>query len=608
MSNRAGWFLRTGKLTEVARSLRLTPKGDTANQPPFLARAADVAIETVPFSRKWMPTVLAAWAVAPILLWTNGFTIPEAAAVDAPPVQSRGWIYQVRESWELPVPPQQARRFVPQGAVAAGKTPYARTALNNSLAAWEVGQPPIQKRYGQIVSVDDPVFGQRSVPEAVRQAWQPDTWEAQAARHTPLATAAAAADQPPGSRAWITRAVASWTQDPVLIWQNGFLAQDGVVADSPIGLRAWFATVRQAWEPEAYPPQGWKHLVQAAAAAVNDPPFGLRAWFSTVRNAWEPAPYSIQVTEKAVQPAAVVSEQPFGKRERLSGLIAAWEQTLVPLWGAAGVQSPDNPIFSGRPWLAVTLRAWEPEWIRPQVGRRLAQPTAVAQDSPPVSDRPWLDTITRAWEPAPYPPQGWRHLVQPPVVAADNPPFGLRPWLVTIRQSWEPEWIRSQTGRVPVQAGAPAVEKTPYARPWIETIRGAWEPWTITAQGRRYVVQKSAAATTPPHARPWLATVRSAWESGTIIVQGRRTVVQPTVVAADNPPFGLRPWLASVRQSWEPEWGRPQTGRVVVHAGTMIPVIISRPSSRTVAQGSDGSRSGGQIGRRPGQTSKGRRT
>ena len=98
----------------------------------------DAPPEKPPFSRKSLPIILAAWAVAPILLWTNGFTIPETSA-NVP--LNREWVYQVRDSWEPAVPPQQARRFVPQETAAAPeKTPYARPWVSTVTASWQVEQ------------------------------------------------------------------------------------------------------------------------------------------------------------------------------------------------------------------------------------------------------------------------------------------------------------------------------------------------------------------------------------------------------------------------------------------------------------------------------------
>jgi len=595
-----------------------------------------------------LDTILAAWTVAPILLWQNGFTVPETSA-NVP--LDREWIYQVRDSWEPIEPPRQARRLIPQGTeVAAEWTPYSRLWLGGVVAQWTQDDPAVRtpRHLAQeaAAAADSPIPGYRPWLKTALDSWAPapvliwqngilvpdgvdqipadrswfhsvrDSWEAQPyspqgwrsivqagaapatddppfgvrpwlsgivaqwtqgsaepqARRYVVQVAAAAADAPPtGYRPWLKTALGSWEPAPVLIWQNGVLVPSGV--DQIPTSRPWLATVLREWEPAEYPAQGWKRIVQEGVAPqVDDPPFGLRPWRETARAAWEPAPYPIQVLTKAVQAGAVVAEQPFGKRERLSGLIAAWEQQLIPLWGAAGVQSPDSPIFSGRPWLAVTLRAWEPEWVRPQLARHLVQPTVVAPDAPPITERRWVDTIARAWEPAPYPPQGWRHIVQPTVVAADNPPVSERVWVACVIEEWQP---------------------APYP-----------------PQGWRHIVQPTVVApdNPPVSERVWVACVIEAWQPAPYPPQGWRHIVQPTVVAPDDPPFGLNRRIWTILIAWEPGPPERVIFRHVTAEGVVTPIPASLPWRRNAPVVQDSSRSSDGESRRGDQISTGRRT
>jgi hypothetical protein len=323
----------------------------------------------VPFTRKTMSTVLAAWALAPVLLWTNGFTIPETSA-NVP--LNREWVEVVNRQWEPVENPRQARRFAPpEVAAAPDKVPYVR--LRPSEVWYEPEAQPEQARQLQPPPTpDDIVFGRRPISAAVTQAWVTAEWEAQRAprtpqefvvaaeqppyvrrqiksfedelyprqgrRFTPQETVAAPDSPIPGYRPWLKTALGSWTPAPVLIWQNGVLVPDGV--DQVSTDRLWLDTVVRAWEPSEYSVQRRARIVESGAAPQVDSVVFRRNWLQ---------------------------------------IVSSWEQELVPLWGGFGVQVDEQTPHS-RLWLEPLMR-WEvPTW-NAQTVRHLVQ------EGPPVVEK-----------------------------------------------------------------------------------------------------------------------------------------------------------------------------------------------------------------------------
>src|SRR5258706_13831283 len=87
---------------------------------------------TQAFSRAWLPTGLAAWALAPVILWQNGVQIPET---DNPPFNARPHVEGIVRAWEPESYAFQGRRFTPQGVVAVATQPY-ESWVNELVANW----------------------------------------------------------------------------------------------------------------------------------------------------------------------------------------------------------------------------------------------------------------------------------------------------------------------------------------------------------------------------------------------------------------------------------------------------------------------------------------
>lgn len=444
----------------------------------------DAPFDTIQaFSRAWLPTVLAAWTLAPIILWQNGVQIPET---DNPPFNARPPAKIIVNAWEPEPYAFQGRRFTPQVAAAVAAQPY-ESWVNELVANWWQAPEdrPLQKRLGQIVSVDNPPITAKSWVPSLLRAWEQDLWPIQETPH--FVPIAAQVDAPPtGYRPWLKTALDSWTPSPVLLWQNGFLAQDG---PSQVPFKQTLFSTILAWEPEPYTQQRQKGVVQASAAVVTQPyesyqselvatwtpeleyrqarrflvqvpaaqvdsPIpGYRPWLRAALDSWAQSPILLWQNGFLAQDGPTTGAQPFGRREWRSGTLGSWEERLVPLWGVIGTQAPDSIPFV-RPWLTSVLKTWEPEEITPRAGRFFPIVAAAQVDNPPFGLRSWTPTVRALWEPDPYAIQTTEKIIQP--AAADNPPFGLRPWGFTVRDSWEPAPYAIQvTEKIAQEAVAP---------------------------------------------------------------------------------------------------------------------------------------------------------
>lgn len=503
---------------------------------PLLGRAAAIEVSDAPPPRSWVNYALlvASWTAAPILLWTNGFTVPETSA-NVP--LNREWVEVVRRQWEPVENPPQARRFIPQETAAAPNAPFVRLPASLMQAwaepAWEA-QSSKHTPQEFVSAAERPAYSRAWLTGTLEQ-WTPEGWSAQQPRKL-VQDGVAQADSPiPGYRPWLKTALDSWAQPPVLIWQNGVLAASGV--DQVATDRQWLDTVLRAWEPVADDVQRRARVVESGA--VDNPPFGLKPWLPAVNLSWQQS-WEAQTTRHLVQPAAPAEKTPY--RRAWMQVLQAWEQQLVPLWGGFGVQ-PETLEPRSRQWLYTVARAWEVTWDA-QRARRFLQPGPQI-DAPPVTERAWLGKVIEAWEVAPHPAQGWRHLVQPTIVAPDVPPFGLKPWIATTVLAWQQDWA-AQTARHLVQPSVPE-EKTPYGRGWWLAVQGWSEP-SWPAQTSRHLVQAQADAP-PVNERAWLAQISLTWEPVPYQPQAARHLAQGR--PSDLPPFGLRSWQAALTQ-WEP--------------------------------------------------------
>jgi len=394
---------------------------DNSNQDVYLG----VENAQAPFSRAWLPLVLATWTATLVPLWAGSFT---PTTPDNPPFGSRPWLGGVVRSWEPEQPSRQRQRFVPQGSVAAAaQTPYSRTWLNGVLGAWQQEQQQAQRRLGQIVSVDNPPFASRRNPPAL--AWDAPTWSAQA-------------------------------REPLLVIVND---------DPPFASRRPPAVL--AWDQPTWNAQARIPAPQTLVAAVNDPPFASRK--APAALAWEAATWNAQTRTPLV--VLVNDDPPFAARRLPPAL--AWD---APWWNAQArpvtPQTPaaaaNDPPFGSRPWLNGAIASWTQEWPAWQRQRFVAQGAVAQADSPPFGLRPWATTVRDAWEPAAYKPQVLTHVVQ--AAFADQPP-GPDSWIASVLEQWQPAWPRTQEKRYVIQGVV--VNNPPFgAKPWINEVVTFWQP------------------------------------------------------------------------------------------------------------------------------------
>jgi hypothetical protein len=242
-----------------------------------------VAPEFIPFKRNsWLSVVVAAWAVTPILLWTNGFQAPQ---VDQPPSGAKTWVEHAVSSWEPQPTVFQGRRFLPQAGAAQ--------------------------------QVDSPPFGLA----AWQTSWIEEEWEAQQRPRRFVQGAAVVADSPlPRSIRWVSLVRNAWEFDPPVI-QARIRAPIPTPDMPPFEANRWVAQVRQAWEPAAYKPQVLTHLAQGVRA---DQPPGPDAWVAGVLEQWKPAWPRAQEKRYVVQ-GEIVDDLPFGAKPWAIRLVAMWQ-------------------------------------------------------------------------------------------------------------------------------------------------------------------------------------------------------------------------------------------------------------------------------------------
>lgn len=383
-----------------------------------------------PLNRQWLPAVLAAWTLTPVLLWTNGFQVPQ---VDSQPPKPG---VQSLASWEAEHVVVQGRRFVPQGDVS-GPQPYA-SALNQLVASWAQEPLSLQQR-----------------------------------RYVPQETAAAVDIPIPGGKPSFRAALDSWAQSPVLLWQNGFITQD-VAAQVPF-TRAREAAALRSWEPEPYAQPARRYFVQTPATTADDPPFGARPWLASVVSSWQ-QDWAWQRPELIVQ-GAPEDNPPFGAN-RSSVARQAWEpdswsvpqRTFQPPAVAAAVDDP--PSLSKALFLARAAESWQQNVVT-LLGKGFFPQSVAVVDAPPPLSRTWLNTLNAIWN---DPVEITITLPSTPEIV-DNPPFIKRAVLDGVLTSWIQEFPTLQRRVLAVQGTPAQVDNPPFGlRPWLQTVMTAWEP------------------------------------------------------------------------------------------------------------------------------------
>ncbi len=345
--------------------------------------------------RPWLPVVLATWAFAPILLWQNILT---PATPDNPPFGAKPWVESVVGAWEPDYRFQQQRRFVPQGAIAAGVQTPTASALELLIAAWQpTDPPPIQKRLGvPIPTPDNPPFGAKPWIEGVVLGWVPEP-PAPPTRRLIVQEAIAAAAQTPYASA-LEQLIAPW-QSPDLVPVQKRLGIPIPTPDDPqFGTKDWVAALRQAWEPEPYSVQPRRIFPLSTAITVNDPPFGSRPWVSALVRAWEA---EFPVTQKRSfnpQPIATVAQGPYNRLWVNTALTSWLSEPLAFQRRLGQIVSVDNPPFGSRRQDAAV---WGPLSWAVQPRYLVPQGTPPAVNNPPFGSKRWLSSTIAAWTPEP---------------------------------------------------------------------------------------------------------------------------------------------------------------------------------------------------------------
>jgi hypothetical protein len=375
-----------------------------------------------PINRAKIAVAVAAWSVAPMLLWTNGFNVPQT---DAPPRLERPWAATARAAWE-PEPPHPPRpRVVPQGAPFV-EVPLFKADVSGAVAQWFTEHETPRRRLGQIVSADNPP------PRLHRAVDWAEPWH-QPLRVHHVVQGELVADAPPLlQRLWLSTALAAWAPPDVLVWSNGVQVQDGPAqGDAPPPLtRSRLQPALEAWERSLIPLWGIAANQQPAQA---DAPVFSRGWLPVAIAAWEPAPWPTKPQTKQVQGTpAQVDQPPLLQRPWVRTALEAWERQLVPVWGA------------------------------------LATPQTAA-DAPPPRTLTRYQVAVSAWEPAPWPTKPQTKQVQGTPAQVDLPPFGLRPWVQIALRAWEPPEYRPQRIKPELQEGPVIVDTG--ADEWIVRAR-----------------------------------------------------------------------------------------------------------------------------------------
>lgn len=540
----------------MARPLFIKRPGKPEHKFPVIKQLQQVDLPP-PRSPGWLPIVLAAWTAAPIIIWQSGLHVPVAQAEPVP--YGRAWAEIVRSSWEPAQNPQQGRRFFP---------------LVN----------------------DNPPPRDAQVP----QNWELLTWNAQRSPETPQV--AALADSPPFGK----RAQVIFPLESKIIWQSGFLAQDGsepdkvsyerreipqwevtwsfqgrrfapqapaVVDNPPTGYRPWVEQVVGSWSPAQI--ISWQSGFLAQDGQLTDsPPFGERNWLSNVIASWELV-YVPQPSKHLVQGAiAAGDDPPFGQR-RWS--VKAWDHDLVPMWvNGPSIQTTDQVPSLGQAPHRNTLLSWEPEPWPAQGWKRLVQPAVFSADQPLAGRQVNLYTQLASWE-VTYPPQGWKRIVQPGVFVADNPPFNRR-----LQARWEQELVPLWVNGSGVQpSDNPPGGFNSWQSNWTNTVLEAWQPVYYRMQEKRFVVPPIAIDNPPTADRSWLSIVSQYWEPPPHPAQGWKDLTQPEVTQTDDPPFGQRPWLNTAISAWQPPAPPPvQLVHAVTDSGpTPVPPVLDESQS-----------------------------
>lgn len=274
---------------------------------------------------------LSAWPAKPVLVQLTLPAVPqeETAAVDSPPIV--GGRQDILRGWFQPGPqPTQGRKLPPSVmAVAVNDPPFnQRNSLSGILLAWQPAAPtPWVVRYAiQGVAVNDPPFTQRRPLPGILAAWQPVPSVPWSSRYL-VQELVVTVTYTPLNRAWMGSVLSSWVDAPAPA-QRARQLSPGIPGQSvdapPFTQRTALPGILAAWQPAS--PLPWVARYIAPSLEVVFTPLN-RVWLGPVLSAWRAVdpPATRPRTLPPSITAVAVNDPPFGSRNPLPNILAAWQ-------------------------------------------------------------------------------------------------------------------------------------------------------------------------------------------------------------------------------------------------------------------------------------------